>query len=484
MSSPFQLKTDGSCQSCNDEVQDNEIIKCFRCKLNFHALCKGSNAICNKSLLVLYQQKSTKKNFVWFCDICLTEMEINETESMSSHARKFDDLENKIGLLSAQLSSISDTLSANQQAHQVSESTATFQPALVNSNPWQNTSKVTIMKNSLGPPDLGQLEQRIVNEQIQVSNSKRNNNGDIVITCPTSTAANKIKELATELLPQHTVKDPSVKYSWVNVVGFEINHSPDSAYELLVKNNIIFESLKGLTHSEAKDFLEVKAVKPCAKNQNVYRALIKVSTALRQLIKRRDDKLRIGLYSCRVYDQTPQVKRCNKCQRFGHWVAGCSVSNGVACAKCGSDNHESRNCPNSSIPKCINCTRAGIVENHPAHTADSPSCPCFNTQKRASYSANQPASITSNGQQGVISRNSSAIGNASQPFNPYFNHTDYVLSNYGAHLQPHAHHPPQMVLHPQMVSSHNVTNQGQHPGTLYSSQRMHPNSDVISSLNH
>ena len=127
MTTPFQLKADGSCQSCNDQVDDNEIIKCFRCKLNFHALCKGCNDICNKSLLGAFHQRSTKKNFVWLCDICLTEMEINDTESMPSHTRKFDDLENKIGLLSAQLSSISDTLTANQLAHQVSDSTATFQ---------------------------------------------------------------------------------------------------------------------------------------------------------------------------------------------------------------------------------------------------------------------------------------------------------------------------------------------------------------------
>ena len=39
------------------------------------------------------------------------------------------------------------------------------------------------------------------------------------------------------------------------------------------------------------------------KNQFVYRALVKVSNAIRGIISRGNDKLRIGLYNCRVYDQ-------------------------------------------------------------------------------------------------------------------------------------------------------------------------------------
>ena len=172
---------------------------------------------------------------------------------------------------------------------------------------------------------------------------------------------------------------------WINIVGFETNHSTDTVFDLLVKNNYILECLVGKTKEDASEFLEVKHVKPCLKNQFVYRALVKVSNAIRGIISRGNGKLCIGLYSCRVYDQSPQVRRCNKCQNFGHWVAECNSNNGQACAKCASLEHETRNCPDSSNPKCINCIRAGIVNSHPAHTADSPDCPCLINYRRSIY---------------------------------------------------------------------------------------------------
>ena len=48
---------------------------------------------------------------------------------------------------------------------------------------------------------------------------------------------------------------------------------------------------------------------------------------------------------------------------------------------------------NSENHKCINCTRAGIVNLHPAHTADSSTCPCFINYRKNSYS-NGISSVT------------------------------------------------------------------------------------------
>ena len=314
---PCFLSDSGTCTTCKLQVDDNEAIKCFRCLNNFHGLCKKApNQICNKSLLVLFLQKSTKKNFVWYCDVCITEIELNGTDSRVSQSSKIKDLEGKIDLLDAKISSISDVLApSGNLIPGIAPSNGTNS----GNNVWQNSSKVTILKsNIVGSPNLDGLEKRIMGEQIEVTNSKRNAQGDVVITCPNSAAADKVKSLANELLPQHTVKDPLIKYSWINVVGFENNHSPDYVFELLVKNNLVFDSIRGKTIEQAKEFLEVKVVKPCRKNPHLYRALLKVSQSVRQVIKLGKDKLRIGLYQCRVYDQAQQVKRCNRCQRYGH----------------------------------------------------------------------------------------------------------------------------------------------------------------------
>lgn len=380
---PCFISSAGSCITCELQIDDNEVIQCFVCSNNFHALCKSAtNQICNKSLLACFMQKSTKRNFVWYCDVCLTKAELMNTESKSSQSQKVQDLENKIDLLSAKVDSISDVLVPGESS--IVPRICSNKP----SNVWKNSSKITILRNNLsGSPNLEQLEKEVVSGCIEITNSKRTSKGDVIITCPTSTAANKIKEIATTLLPGHIVKDPHVKYSWINIVGFETNHTADAVFELLVKNNYVFESLKGKSKEDAAEFLEVKLVKPCLKNQSIYRALVKVSNAIRDIISRGHDKLRIGLYNCRVYDQSPQVRRCNKCQNFGHWVSECNINNGQACAKCASVEHETRDCPDTSNPKCINCKRAGIVNFHPAHTADASDCPCFINYRKASYSS-------------------------------------------------------------------------------------------------
>ena len=436
MSSPFRIE-DGKCNSCSEQIDDNEVMTCFRCKLHFHAICKGSNAICNKSLLNLFHQRSTKRNFTWYCDECITQLEVDTLDSAAPYVHKFNGIESKIDVLNNKVSSITDLLNGGQlPPHSVvtpDVSVTGIASSGPGSNVWQNTSKVMIMKSNLGSANLDELEQKIVGEQIQVTNSRRRVNGDIVITCPTSAAAQKIKEIATELLPNHTIKDPLVKFSWINVVGFESNHSIEALYEMLVKNNVCFEFLNGKPQSDVKEFLEIKAVKPCLKNPNIFRALLKVSSTLRQVIKRYKDKLRIGLYSCRVYDQAPQIKRCNKCQRFGHWVAECSPENGKACCKCGSLEHESMHCNDSSIKRCINCIRANIVNQHPAHTADSSTCPCFNEFRKSAHSGG-----TGNRNMRMNQRASTM----STLINPVYYHgngsSSHVVQNSGVSLQQHS----------------------------------------------
>ena len=200
----------GICKQCKLQVEDNEVIKCFKCSTDFHALCKtASSMICNKSLLNVFMQRSTKRNFIWVCDTCLTEVELMNTESQVSESTKVKVLENKIDLLFAKVDSLSDVMTANNSN---ANSPVIAGQAVQTSNPWKNTSKVTIMKNSLESSlDLGQLEKRIVHDKVQVTSSKRNKKGDIIITCPNSTSASQVKNLAAELLPDHTVSDPSIK---------------------------------------------------------------------------------------------------------------------------------------------------------------------------------------------------------------------------------------------------------------------------------
>ena len=398
MDDPWIILADGKCSTCSQDIDDNEHIECFKCGKHFHALCKQLNSsICNKSLLATFLQKSTKRNFVWYCDRCMTNIELSTSNTESLQAQKVKEMDGKIDILTAKVSSLTDMLNPSLQATGAQGVSAPLHLNGNNDNVWNNASKVTILKNSSGvSPNLNQLEERIVGDKINVTNSKRLTNGNVVITCPSTTAANKIKDLAVQLLPQHTVRDPQVNYSWINVVGFETKHDCDSVYNLLVKNNLSLDSLKGKSVEEGREFLEVKAVKPCIKNPSIHRALVRVSNTLRNVIKLGNDKLKVGLYLCRVYDQAPQIKRCNKCQRYGHWVANCDTQNGKACAKCASTDHETIQCTvdvrNGAGIGCINCKREGIVQLSPPHMADSSNCPCFVRFRKQMYSNSQQTS--------------------------------------------------------------------------------------------
>ena len=113
-----------------------------------------------------------------------------------------------------------------------------------------------------------------------------------------------------------------------------------------------------------------------------YQAVVKVTDSVRELIRKGGDKLLIGLYSCRIYDQV-SPKRCNKCQHFGHWVKECKEN--PACAICGSSGHETDNCSHkdetSFSVTCVNCTRSNKPGN--GHRADSSYCPCFIEKREA-----------------------------------------------------------------------------------------------------
>ena len=99
--------------------------------------------------------------------MCLTKAELMNTEAKSAQSQKVIDLENKIDLISAKVNSISDVLV------QGNSSTASRINGNDKSNVWNNPSKMTILKNNLGAPNLEKLEKEVIGGSIEITNSKR-----------------------------------------------------------------------------------------------------------------------------------------------------------------------------------------------------------------------------------------------------------------------------------------------------------------------
>ena len=96
-----------------------------------------------------------------------------------------------------------------------------------------------------------------------------------------------------------------------------------------------------------------------------YQVVAHVSPEIRDIIGKHRNRLYIGIESVRVYDRF-YVKRCNKCNHFGHYKDDCEQF--ISCGLCSSDVHETETCPLKRAPnqaelKCVNCMRSGLDGN-------------------------------------------------------------------------------------------------------------------------
>ena len=375
----------GICNCCSSTAYEQEIIQCAIRKNRFHALCKSSTEkICLKTLLDPFMRKNTSNNFIWLCDPCLVKFEVDQVRN---EHRRIDTLEEKYNKIEQQLDNIQVMLSKTSASgesslHGTTEAATTSttvgessllhtQQAKQPHSPWFNKNRVEIMKDSLGNnPDIISLESSVLDKSINPGISKTTKDGRTVILCNSIEDANALHVKAAAIFPGHKVVVKKPRKSIIRVVGLQSQLSAESFTDQLFVRNPSFE-----TYNTTEDY-EFSIVKPCLKNPSRFQAVIKVSEAFRSHMKKYDDRILISLFVCRVYDQV-DVKRCNKCHKYGHWVKECDQP--AACSIC-ADAHETKSCTHYKDDsfenyKCINCTRNGLEPNN--HCADSPKCPIY-----------------------------------------------------------------------------------------------------------
>ena len=109
--------------------------------------------------------------------------------------------------------------------------------------------------------------------------------------------------------------------------------------------------------------------------------MVRVSEHLRITLRIQGDKIFLGVTAHRIVDRF-FVKRCNKCQEFGHYEKNCDKE--ISCGYC-TMNHRSSEC-NEVEPgdyenyQCVNCEKA----NKPSvgHSSLWHKCPLFLDQQK------------------------------------------------------------------------------------------------------
>ena len=143
---------------------------------------------------------------------------------------------------------------------------------------------------------------------------------------------------------------------------------------MLVNQNSFIKRFS--TNNNLDDHFKVNFIKPLKNNHEKFQAYASVSPTLREGLKIHNNKVTLGLTSCKVYDQH-HVKRCNTCQNFGHFSRDCTSASPV-CAKC-AGNHATNDF-HSALKKCVNCAKKGSASvNHHAYDSN---CPTYREEVR------------------------------------------------------------------------------------------------------
>ena len=384
MCDKFKLDDCGNCLACNKLSSQTEHVQCFACKNLFHGICNNATAdekIATKTMVNSFLLSSTKNNFLFFCDKCLTQLEIS---SSGSDSQRINLLETKMNTIDTQLQEITSMLKSNASkpaTPAIPRHAAPPPPS--RDNIWFNPDKLATVKApspkavlvvSKNPDQKVNTENQIVVEKAVVENQIRldetytNQSGDLILICNSVEERDELKMLVHNAKEDISMNSPKVKHQSITIVGLVREYSTVEIKQLILQNEFInkFSAVNKL-----EEHFKIYSVKPLKNNAERFQVFASVSQILREGIRNlKNDKLVMGVSSCKVYDRT-QTKRCNNCQMFGHYMANCPTPNVHNCGKC-SGNHFTKDCT-STERGCINCKRNSI--HHSPHDAFYHKCP-------------------------------------------------------------------------------------------------------------
>ena len=378
----FLLDPDGKCTCCAQPALNEHIIKCCSCSKDFHAICHGAGdrntAICNKTFLNLFTTSSTKTNFKWFCDTCLTYFETNKATTVDD---RFSVIARQISDMTKQFKEVKDLVCMNN--HKRCQNSV--HSNVTEGGPWADDTRVSKMKSSLvvthkdngvsgTTVDLNVIKKIAVENSIPVSNIGISKKGNAFVHCPSVDDRDRLEPLIKANLQDKdvvSIKDKSPHISIVDIIntGTEELTKEDILSQICSQNHQITELI-----NSGSEF-NILFVKRDSRTDK-YTAVVRVSCNIRDFIKSNRNRIYIGINSCRVFDRF-YVKRCNKCQQFGHFKDKCP--NHAKCAFC-SETHESHTCSlkvetDVSKFRCVNCKNDSLPDA--GHSTFWTKCPSY-----------------------------------------------------------------------------------------------------------
>ena len=363
----FKLDDSGTCLSCNTVPEKDHELKCFLCSCLFHGTCSpATEKVASKSFIESFNKPAVKGNFQFFCDKCLTNLEVNKAKAESD---RLSIVENSISSFRSELNEIKDLLKQKSNS-----SVNNKNPDTITDNIWFDSERLAKTKIPPVQPMLvmekndnvsnQSIQKIIVDNDIPVTKTHKNNAGNLVLVCSSAESRDKLKKLGSD--GNLELKSVIGKKENITIVGMSKLFTKEEVIKQLLTQNSFLSQLN--TVNDINEHLTIHSIKQTRSNENIFQVFASVSEVLRNGMKKFSDKLTIGVNVCRVYDRT-FVKRCNNCQGLGHFYKDCPTPNNPICAIC-SESHRTDSCT-SSIKKCINCFKKGSAHDH---TSFDPKC--------------------------------------------------------------------------------------------------------------
>ena len=383
MAKKFKLDDQGHCSSCGNVSIQSEHVKCFSCNCLFHAVCNSATAdekFATKTMIHNFLLPSTKNNFLFFCDICVTKLEISATDSDS---QRINLLETKMNTIDSQLKEITSLLvnsNSKKDAPASHKKVETKQPTgfwsdvvkLDKASAPPSKALLVIPKN----PDVQAhnenrdiIEKTIVDNQIPLKETFTDKSGALVLVCESTKKRDELKNLVQTAKVDIPMNSPKVKRNPITIVGLGREYTSDETNKLILQNELI---RKFAVANNMGDHFKIHSIKPLKNNPEKFQVFATVTQILREGITKLNDKLIMGVNSCKVYDRK-NTKRCNNCQMFGHFMANCPTPRDPSCGKC-AGKHATNTCE-SEERNCINCRRNKL--DHSTHSAFYHKCPAL-----------------------------------------------------------------------------------------------------------
>lgn len=385
------IDNDGICTTCKDASAHETSLTCLLCKSQFHAVCKDADkdrtkgdVICNRSFYNTFVGANTSKinmkrfgTFTFVCDECMTRLEQNKKATTES---KVDVIDKRVDNLSKSIDNMKELLmkAIDTKTHVEPNISKPLFSEVVEK---PRNRSVVIMSSQVAEnkdKDIKHVDKIIQENAIHADKRYVNKNGDIVVVCPTTTDRENLVKKVSQELPEIKTHKPPDRLPTISIANLTEKYTEDTLLELLLQAHPDIKDLK--TQGET---ISVLKVKPQIKNSDKCQATIRVSNNIRRIIERQGDRLYIGSNSFKVYDQF-HVKRCNKCQGFGHYKQECK-SEKTVCGYC-SEHHLSEDCThrnhNGFIPCCSNCKKSKFDDQKTTHTAFDRGCPSYITEQK------------------------------------------------------------------------------------------------------